>query len=318
MRRSCLGLVGLLSLLLIGCASPPPTPPEALLQPLQTMQLGMNAWRNDELGSAQLLFAKAAQQYRSIDHADGEFGARLNLASIALVLGTPQRAQLQLDAAKRLRTSADTAAVPRLALLQAQTWILAAQYSSAQQGLESLLAGLPPGALRDTVLLERARLAALQKTPISPWLEQLGDVSKQLPRIQASQRRMLALAAQESGDPAAQKSHLLAALELYRQAFYRPGIAATHAALGDFASRQQEWQQAHEHYRIALDIQLWMHDQVHARQSLQALARTAKARDQPEEAAGFRRWQQQLDGSRDTDHVMRGSTRLAPLTGNWP
>ncbi len=315
MSHSILGLFGLLSALLLGCAGQPPAPPKALQQPAQTMQLGMAAWRNDELSSAQLLFAKAAQQYRSIDHADGEFGARLNLAAISLVLGKPQPAQQQLDAAKRLHVASDDTADARMTLLQAQTWMLEANYSRALLALESLLVAPQTGSLRDAVLLERARLAGLQKTPIRPWLEELGDVSDQAPRIQASRERMLARAAQESGNTAEQEAHLNAALELYRQAFYRPGIAATHSALGDYATQQREWQQADEHYRIALDIQLWMHDQVHAQQSLRALARTAQELGQPEEAAVFSRWQQQLDDSADADGAPRSFARVAPLSG---
>ena len=84
------------------CGSNKAPPRAAVAAPLDALQLGMQSYEDAQFVAATQLFAKALEQYRSIDDARGQVVALMDLADVALVTGEHARASGQLAEAERL------------------------------------------------------------------------------------------------------------------------------------------------------------------------------------------------------------------------
>ncbi|MBI2383713.1 MAG: tetratricopeptide repeat protein [Gammaproteobacteria bacterium] len=297
----------LLALLLAGCGSAGPRPPSAATAPAEALRLGMQFYGDDEFASAEQLFLKALELYRSVDDDAGRLSVLVNLADVALARGEHARALARVAEARQLRPAAiDASLDAHLALLECQALIEARRGPEARPLLDALLArGDLSAPLRQAATIERARLALESSDEPQPWLAQalaaLSDGAA--PRVRARVLRLQAAAARRAGDAARARELLAQARALYAAEPYRLGIASTLQELAALDVESKDYDSARERYRRALAIRMWLHDRARSAAILELLGALEEAAGKPERADRLR----QL---RDTLH--------APGPAEWP
>lgn len=272
MRTLRLG-VAVAAALACACGSRGPVEPAVTAQPRETLRLGMQSYDEQQYAAARQLFAKAHMLYRSLDDGRGQVMALVNLADCALVLGEAQRAFDHVEQAQRVAMRDGLLEfTPRLHLLQAQALAGAGASAEARRVLDALLAGPVDAALLRAATVERARVAQVDGSDDAYWLERARAAAGESPELRPNLLKLEARAAQRAGNAPAARQYLTQALEHYRAAHYRPGIAAAHEELGALALKARQWPEAHDHYERALATRLWLNDRVHGAAALTALA----------------------------------------------
>jgi hypothetical protein len=276
---SRLAAVALLALLLAGCGSNKPPPPEAVAAPLDALRLGMQSYDDAQFVAATQLFGKALVHYRSVDDSRGQVIALLNLADVALVLGEHARALSHLEEAERIvERDALKGFAAQLPLLQCQAMAQAGDATGAKARCEAVLA-LPDLGPKFALSarLELAKLAmAADGASAETWSALRPPLAKAVadderPNSQARLLRLDADAARRAGAFDDAYAKLSAALAIYQAGLYRPGIAATHEELALVARAQERDAVARDHYQRALTIRFFMSDRVHGAAAIEGL-----------------------------------------------
>ena len=266
---------------------------------------GVRAHGRHEFHIAITWFEKAIARYRSIDDASGVVVASLDLADTLLLIGEHQRAQRHLAEAELLvAESALEGFDAHLALLVAYARVQNGDDAGAMTALGPVLVGV--GGERTKVDLAARMLAADIAVRGDP-----AEARARLARLQAEivvsedsivlgrYRRLQADLDRRMGRLQAAESRYRQALNEYRRAYYRPGIAATHERLAHLHIEQQQWQPAAAHLERALHIRLWVTDRVHSLQDMQQLARMEELLGNSERARELADWQRFLGGDND-------------------
>lgn len=255
------------------------------------MRDGVRAYRLDDYRTAEQRFLEALAHFRSIDHATGETDALINLADTALARSETDHARLYLREARSL----DGGSRPRLDLIAARIALTEGNHRRVRALTDNLLAGRGDN-IRHAALVVRAKSAmASPDEPAEPWLTRLEAVANdgERPLLQAS---WLRLYARTVTSREAQHAALERALAIYREARYRPGIAAARAALGDLAADSGDRPAAWRHYRRALLIRLWLADRHRASDLIERMLVIAADVNKGPDAEVLRDWRDYLAG----------------------
>lgn len=253
------------------CSSAPPEKDPALARPEQAMRDGVRAFRLDDYRAAEQRFLEALARFRSIDHADGETDALINLADTALARSETEHARVYLKQARAVDPGGENA---RLDLIAARLALADGDHERVRARTDELLAGETPGITRAALVVRTKSAMASPDEPAGPWLERLESAADgDTPLLRAGWLRLGARAAASAKE---KRTMLEQALNIYRNAHYRPGIAAARAALGDVAAGASEWMAAWRHYRRALLIRLWLADRHQASDLIERMLPIAK------------------------------------------
>lgn len=265
-----------------------------------TMDAGLESFRNHQFSNARLLFNRAYQEFRSYDDTGGMTAAMMNLAEIDLLIGETAAAGRRLD---RCRFLVDrdglTGYQARLAYMEARQAQQADDPERAHEradaarraiGEEDPL-GLMLDLLRADLLIAEDQDAATSAiADLTARTVEHGDL------VQARVHRLAADLARDQGRMDAARASYAEAWQAYKRAEYRPGIAATHEAWAVVFEASEDWVQVDDHLGRALSVRLWMSDRVHTASILDRMAAAAVALGDPDRASRFREVRDYLQG----------------------
>ena len=270
-------------LLLAACVSTPDRRPRDLIEAEQQLGQGTRAFRNDDYRSAAALFRRALDYYRSVDDAEGQARALINLAETALAVDDRHAAHQHLAALTRLSPRLpQTGLAPRIGLLEARLALREGRADEATRLLDGLLARLPEDRRRpedplyQALLLRRAEAALAGPTPadaeprLQPLLP-LADRGRLAPEMQARLLRLQAELLLLEDRPDAACAQLEQALAVARQSRRRPAIAAALEALAAQSRHQGRLREAAELLERALPVRSRLLDQAALRRDLESL-----------------------------------------------
>ncbi|HVC37539.1 MAG TPA: hypothetical protein VNF46_03960 [Gammaproteobacteria bacterium] len=256
--------------------------PAVVVNSESDMALGMRAFQDNNYTQAQNYFARALTQYRSVDARAGELNALIDLADSALGQGEYTAARYYLGEADRIAANGNFAALrAHTALLSAYADMQAGDNQQAASQLDTLLSDpATPADIRQAALFARAQTAFdLKSVDATAWLGKLGAALGKNPDVLSAARyqRLQAIAARANNNT--QQAALLyaKALDTYRTAYYRPGIAATLEEWADLSMQQKNWNAAKNQLQRALDVRLSMYDRTHSIRDLDNLMQTDTA-----------------------------------------
>lgn len=307
-------MTAVLGLALAGCLggggpsdAPPPDRPSDLAR--DTLDAGLESFRTHQFSNARLLFNRAYQEYRSYDDTGGMVAAQMNLAEIDLLVGETEAAGARLARSREL-VEGDrlTQYAARLAYMEARqaqqagdadrAWdrIDAARAPLTEESPQSDLMGLMLDLLAaDLLIAADPDEAALAISDLEARTVESHDL------IRARVHRLAADLARDRDDAAGAEARYGAALDAYRLAEYRPGIAATHEAWAVLYESREAWERVDHHLSRALSVRLWMSDRAHTAADLGRLADAADALGDADRASRFRQVRDYLRGDSTVD-----------------
>ncbi|MFI5268643.1 MAG: hypothetical protein ACHQ7M_14815 [Chloroflexota bacterium] len=263
------------------------------------MAEAMVAYNDNRYAEARNFFGRAYMQYRSVDDLQHQADALVDLADSALLQGDVTAARGNLaDAHTVVDSRASLAALkPRLTLMDAYADLQSGDVAGATDRLDGLLAetGLP-SEVRRAALFARTQAAFDAKAPdAGQWLTKLGKPGAD--SLDAARlERLQAIAEPDTTKAAALYA---AALQRYQNAYYRPGIAATHEEWGARLLAHQDWRGARDHLGRALNVRLWMYDASRSAHVLDELASVDTALGDAATAKQDAVWSEYLKGGGD-------------------
>lgn len=272
-----LALVVLVAVLLSACGSRPVRQPQVLTNSRSDMTLGMQAYEDNNYAEARNFFSRALGEYQSVDDRAGALDALIDLADSALGQGEYAAAQTYLQDADAITANENFATLkPHIALLTAYTHMQAGENQKAAAQLDTLLNDpATPADIRQAALFARAQTAFdLKSADAQTWLDKLGASPGKTADALSTARyqRLQALAARNGGDTSQAASLYQSALNAYRAAYYRPGIAATLEEWAGLSMQQKDWSAARDRLQRALKVRLSMYDRTHSVRDLENLA----------------------------------------------
>lgn len=290
-------------LLLCACGS---RPPEKLAEPLQTAAdyeaRAVHAHRTGKYEVADRYFNAAREIYLMFDQRHEHARTLVNLTQNALIINELSGAYDYLIALEvQIRYAQLPEYQPRLKLLQSEYLIRTERYSEAAQTLNELLAEtMTPEHLQDPALINRAVVAVnLNAADAGQWLARAEAAAEHgNPLQKARLLRLRGQLAQTQGDSAAEKL-FRAALQIYREARFPPGIASSLAELGALELARNQSAPARVLLQRALAIRLEMQDRYTAEELLLSLHKLAQAEGN---AAAASNYQAQLERLREIRH----------------
>lgn len=305
-----------LSLLLAACVSDAPEPSATAPDTgRQLLERGVRAYQSRDLEAAAADFTEALSYYRGYDLADGTVRSRINLARVELDLGRPEVARAHLDAARRVAERAEGADfTARLDLLASTIALEIGDLDQAASSIEPHLSHLTPNAevagatapsqQQLSFLANRTTLAFERNAnDREQWLARLANAHAAqevtLPAVEARLYRLRARLAQEQGTDEQALSHLERALELYKRARTRSGIATTLEAMAKVYAGRGAVETARAHLDRALYLHVAMQDTRASRSNLEN--RIAWLEPATEREQRLRSWIAALDDRASVD-----------------
>lgn len=224
------------SVLLSSCVKPPQ--PEIAPLSIQVAELdlasGVTSFHQGDYHSAVVQFNDALAIYRSIDHVSGKTKTHMNLAETYMAVGNLHKAKSHLQSAKSLAEKEGlTNLLPSLNLMDSSLAIREKRYSKA---IKVLTPYLPNGDIQTNsfglAALQNRVIIALKTEPSSAekWIRMYDRAMQGGAKQPLQNGRLLrfqAFLAQQAGDFAKRDALFEKALNIYREATARPGIAAT-------------------------------------------------------------------------------------------
>ncbi|MDX1443259.1 MAG: hypothetical protein R3270_05685 [Gammaproteobacteria bacterium] len=274
-RTTDIPLVAMLALLLVSllsaCGSAPPQRPVAETTGERLLREARAAHAADRYQQALLRYTDATEHYRSLDDNRQLALALVSRAEILLLFGESEGAMRTLgelgDALQRFDNTPGLEA--RRLLLEAR---LKASMSDGSEAARKAVATLLD---REDAIGEAARILDCREQL------RLGDgscVSTLQPASRLGKARVLRLRAEAQLNETNIEEALRfnqEALQLYREAHYRPGIASSLQERADILSQSGEAgdrSTARDLLVRALDIRIWLRDRVHAARVTDRLA----------------------------------------------
>lgn len=272
----------LITVMLAGCGSRPVRQPTVVVNSDADMALGMRAYQDNNYSEARNYFSRALAQYRSVDDHTGQLRALIDLTDSALGQGEYAAARDYLDAADTIAADGNHSSLkPHLVLLGTYADMQAGDNQQAADQLDTLLKdGSTPADIRQAALFARTQTAFdLKSSDAAAWLNKLGAaLGNSMDTLnQARYRRLQALAALSNGNHEQAAVLYAQALDVYRTAYYRPGIAATLEEWAALSMQQKDWVNARQQLQRALDVRLSMYDRTHSIRDLENLAQAETA-----------------------------------------
>lgn len=319
-----------LSLLLTACVSDTPEPSATAPDSgRQLLERGVRAYQSRDLEAAAADFTEALSHYRSYDLADGTVRSRINLARVELDLGRPEVARAHLDAARAVAERAEAADfTARLDLLASTIALQLGDLDQAAASIEPHLlrlpanaeaaGGTPPSRQQLSFLANRTTLAFERNAnDREQWLARLANAQAAqevtLPAVEARLYRLRARLAQEQGTDQQALSYLERALELYKRARTRSGIATTLEAMAKVHAGRGAVETARAHLDRALYLHIANQNTRASRSNLKN--RIAWLQPATEREKRLRAWIAALDGRTSVDwSALRDSVIAAPTT----
>ncbi|HET7651349.1 MAG TPA: hypothetical protein VFL15_11690 [Gammaproteobacteria bacterium] len=265
------------ALMLAACGSRPTPQPATITSSRDAMTLGMQAYMDDRYLEARNYFERALVEYRSVDNAEGQLDALVDLADSALGQGEYQAARTYLRNADSLLVKGNYSVIAaHVSLLHAYADMQAGDDNAALTRLDTLLnTSNTPDNVTQSALFARTQVAFdLDAADSAQWLGKLGSSLDKRggALVESRYQRLQALAARKQGDVKHAAALYENALQGYRDVYYRPGIAATLEEWAGMSAAGQQWASARDRLRRALDIRLWLYDRNHAEKDLEKLA----------------------------------------------
>ncbi len=226
-------LISLLAASLIACSTKP-KPPALSPYLYEVKEVELEALRAYQLGNyqqAQRLHKRAYQAYFNIDHRKGMARQSINIAQVSLLIGDVNTVEESLASLRNTLTfMQDQALQNRRYLLTANLAIQQKDWLEAKNQLEQIVN--PNSELKETISVNRAIIEFNQDD--SHRISESMVSEMQSPFNRARLLRLLARQQLRQGQFDDAHSYLEQAKNLYREAQYAPGIAATLAIEGDY------------------------------------------------------------------------------------
>jgi len=287
-------LLFVLALALAGCVSAPQQRPQAVVLGQRYLELGVQAYQNDNYANAAALFTKALAHYRGLDDRQGMFRSRLDLGETALAVGNFAAAQEHVDVAAALaKAEGWKDALRRTLLLRSSIALKEQHYDVAEAAMAPLLvAGAPQDDIWRYALANRAALElARNGADASQWIARyVKVVHGGAPADVARGLRLRAELRGRAGDPAEAERLFEQALALYKTVPSRSGIAATLEQWAMLLMNNGHWREAQDRLQRALNVRLWLLDRSGSAADLRRLEQVAEAQGNAKLAAALHRW----------------------------
>ena len=271
-----LAIILVTALLLTACGSRPIHQPAVSVNARNDMALGMRAYTDNDYLEARNFFGRALASYRSVDDREGQLNALIDLADSALGQGEYAAARGYLGDANQIAASGNfSALMPHIALLSAYADMQAGDNQQAAMGLDTLLnnPATPADVYQAGLFARTQTVFNLKSADAVQWLDKLNANLGKNPDALSTARyhRLEALAAHDNGDTQKAASLYTSALNAYRAAYYRPGIAATLEEWAELSMQQKNWASARDQLQRALNVRLSMYDRTHSLDDLEKL-----------------------------------------------
>ena len=265
-----------LALLLGACVSgPSEQTPQSMREAKSLLSKGVEQYQAYQYQAAAQLFSQALSQYRLIDNPQGIITSSINLARVLHATGKPDRAQQWLQQADKLNRRQKPENHQKLSehinLLRAAVDIERGKLPDAATRLEQLIGATQQPDIKLGALQLRARIAQIQQSDFSRWLQRYADSVKSQGNHKAQQARLARFQAHAASDNDEQQRLFSRALTLYRELANPPGIASTLTEWAQTELAAQRYTQAEDKLLRALRIRLTLRDALHARQALTGL-----------------------------------------------
>lgn len=259
-------IAGIVLSILAACGG---TPPKPLPEPLQSAKhhehrAGLN-YQHGRYAPAIRQYQLALDLYRSIDDLEQQVRTQINLIETALLINRLDFVKAQLvPLSELIKFSELKMAMPRWQLLHCRYLLKIEQTEQALTELEKLSqdeAITRQANLRQTVAVDMAVAAAHLSHPnADKYLHQAElEVGNQA-SLKARLLRIRASLAAKSDDFVNAELSYNRALQYYRDALFKPGIAATLAELGKLYLNQEKPVQARHFFDRALAVRLQLSD----------------------------------------------------------
>lgn len=269
----------LFTLALSACGSAPPRLPEPLSEALRARTAASNAFEAGRYREALRNFQDAERRFVAIDDDVNAAWAAISQAEILLLFGEIERAATVTNRAALRTVEQDSTVQDHVQWLQARIRHEKNDESVDQQ-LEQLLDASPAVAQQAQVLLCQRALSA----------ECVSALSSSNPLTHARIERLRADVLAVGNEHAQARVHLDNALNIYRDHYYRPGIAAVYETQAEHNAAAGDTAAATASLRRALYLRLWIHDGVHAARVLQRLAELSATTEDRDRYLRWRGW----------------------------
>ncbi|MCU7835215.1 MAG: hypothetical protein KZQ83_08145 [gamma proteobacterium symbiont of Taylorina sp.] len=242
--------------------------PERIRDAENLLVRGVADYSQSDYLQAGIFFTRALHLYRSIDNPQGIVLSCINLAKTSLVTGDILRAEAFVDKAKSILHSSlllqREHLINYLAIVDSSIKIEKMEYHAAKEILQPLLdtAYSKQSEINIAAVQNRLRIAIEeQASDAFVWMQSYSDLLQlsESPRLNQN-ARLLRFKAALNDNVEEQNQNYNMALNLYRQAAHRMGIAAT---LEEWAQQQYENQYYHaaaNKLRRALFIRIELKD----------------------------------------------------------
>ncbi len=266
----------MLAILLGACvSSPSEQTPQSLRDAKSLLSKGVEQYQSYQYQPAAQLFSQALSQYRLIDNPQGIITSSINLARVMHATGKPERAQQWLQQADKLNQRQKPTNYQQLSehinLLRAAVDIDSSKLPDTATRLEQLLGATQQPDIKLGALQLRTRIAQIQQSDFTLWLQRYADSVKAQGNQKAQQARLARFQAHAAPDSDEQQRLFSRALSLYRELANPPGIASTLTEWAQAELAAQRHTQAEDKLLRALRIRLTLRDALHARQALTGL-----------------------------------------------
>ena len=270
------------------------------------LEQGVRALRDSNHATAASMFGKALVHYQGIDHVDGIFKARINLAELSLAMGHEDGVREQLDELARLVAwEAHHTYGERITLLHAGLAIRDGELDRAETLLNPLLAGMDleqganPTVL--TALANRTRIAFLrpegQPEEWTARFEKVLTASTPMPNrvFYGRLRRFQAEILRREGAFSDCEALLQQAYEEYHSALHRPGIASTLEEWGDLMLSRQAFDEAADLLHRTLLIRIRILDREGTLQTMDKLTIAFIGTGRGQKATNLETWRKLIE-----------------------
>ena len=271
-NRSLILCLLCLNFVLISCGGHTGSKPVVVLDAESYTNEGMQAFAESNWQQARRSFTHALLLYQGIDNQQGVLQSHINLAEVALSVRDYQASQRHLDQATDIiRTKSLSPYQQRIALLYALQALQQKKIAQAEILLQPLLPAFDdaipaaiPDAIQMSAIANRTKIAFMNNQDEALWVLRYAkalkiydikdyDLEARLLRFQSS-------LLQSQGDCDASEAKLQQALSIYKDNFFRTGIAVTLFELGLLYMHQAQWQNAQDYFNRSIAVYHYLRD----------------------------------------------------------
>jgi tetratricopeptide (TPR) repeat protein len=299
----------LLLLGLGGCVGTPDLRPETQIQGERELQRGTCAYNNNDYRTAARQFSQALKLYRSVDDLDGIAQSSINLIETALAIGNYPAVEQRLLELTRLVEAANLHRYrARINLLRASLAFKQQNHADAIAALEPILPSFNDKQLLSQKLTDESMSALASRASIACeidaadaplWLERLDNALdeeffRRRPALEGLLHRLRGKLQQSAGRETEALLQYELALDFYRKAGDRRGIATTLHSQARIHITQAAWNKTESLLQRALSIRLWLTDRSGTLAVVEDLIRLYQHTDQQAKLDEMEAWRGRL------------------------